>query len=115
MSLRDSILAQKPKSQSVTPSFLDGQTVEVRVMSVKERRDMLAAANDDEGNHDAAAFEAAAVIACTYDPETGRRVFEETDKEALTELPSNVLDELAEPALRLNGLLVAGVEAALKN
>lgn len=115
MSLRERILAQKAKAVVVTPSFLDGQSVEVRVMSVKERRDVFQAANNDDGNQDAAQFEAAVVIACTFDHDSGQRVFQMTDQEALAELPSDVLDQLAEPALRINGLLIGGVEAALKN
>lgn len=115
MSLRESIIAQKAKKKTITPSYLDGKEVEIRVMSVGERRDFLKSSNDEDGNQDAALLEAAIIIECVYDPETGKRVFEPTDRDTLVSLPAPILDELAEPCLEINGLLVNSVDAALKN
>lgn len=115
MSIRETILAQKSAGETITPKYLDGQAVRVAVMSVGERRDFLKASNDENGEQDSALLEAAIVVECVRDPATGDRVFGATDIEALVNLPALVLDELAEPCLRVNGLAVGSVDAALKN
>jgi hypothetical protein len=113
--LRAKLLAQtKRKSVTITPAFLDGVPVRLPVMSVGERRDLITATTNDEGERDAAHFEAMVVIACAYDAK-GEKLLSDGDRDALVELPSSVLDELAAPALQINGLLIGGVETARKN
>lgn len=85
------------------------------MLTVAERRDLFQQATNEDGEQDPAVFEAMAVIHCVCIPGTRERLFKIGDKESLTELPAPVLDELAEPALRINGLLISGVKTALKN
>jgi hypothetical protein len=127
MSLREQILAKSArKAKRVTPSFLDGQEVEIREMNVAERQGVINGSmrvtkviEDGEviekRDMDSAELEALVVIACTFDPGTGAKVFEDGDREALVAMSSSVLDELAAPALVLNGLAVRTVETARKN
>lgn len=118
-SLREQILARRDApGLTITPSFLDGQAVDVVIMTVAERRDLITQATNDEGERDAAEFEALTVIHCVCIAGTKERLFKLGDKDALMELPATVLDELAEPALRINGLLISSVpdvETARKN
>lgn len=115
-SLREQILARRDvRGEIVTPSFLNGQTVEVCVLTVGERRDLFAQATGEDGAQDPAVFEALTVIHCVCIPGTRKRLFTQGDKDTLIELPAPELDELAEPALRVNGLLISGVRTALKN
>jgi len=118
-SLRELVLARRvPKGELITPSFLDGQTVEVCIMTVGERRDLMAQAKNDQGEADPAEIEALVVIHTACIPGTRERLFTLGDKDALIEMAATELDELAEPALRINGMAKGGVpdlETARKN
>lgn len=117
--LRDNILKQrKPKSRPITPTFLAGTdtpTADVRVMSVGERSDLITASTDGSGDRDSAVFLARLVIETVYVPGTDDKVFSPADQDTLKALPSNVLDELAAPALEINGLMMGAVAVAEKN
>jgi hypothetical protein len=114
--LRAKLFAQtKRKFKLITPAFFDGDAIELREMSVAERRDLIAATADEEGERDSAHFEAMVVIACAFDPETGEKVLGDADRDTLIELPASVLDEIALPALTINGLAIDSDETALKN
>lgn len=116
--LRENILKnQKAKARIVAPSFLadtDTPDVEVRIMTVERRSAMLSGAMVD-GKQDAAAYEAMVVIETCFVPGTDEKVFAPADRDILKAMPSNVLDELAEPALEINGLLLTSLAVAGKN
>jgi hypothetical protein len=54
------------------------------------------------------------VIQCTFDPETGERVFLDTDREALMAKSANAVEIVATVAMRLSGMTDEAVEAAGK-
>lgn len=117
--LRENVFKKrKPRSVTIRPSFLadsDTPDVEVRVMTIRARSDMITESTQDDGERDSAVFIARLVIETAFVPGTEDKVFARADQEALAELPSDVLDELAEPALRINGLMIGAVQAAEKN
>lgn len=117
--LRERVFAQRQgKRVRVSPAFLEGAEIELCEMTVGERRDLIERSSAEDGTRDAAQFEALVVIACARDPETKKPVFTLGDRDTLVDLPASVLDALAEPALRMNGLLLNGapdVGAGLKN
>ena len=55
------------------------------------------------------------VIMCTYDPETGEQVFNESDREALMLKSGAALDMIVNTAMRISGLLDGAVDKAGKN
>lgn len=117
--IRDNVLKQrKAKARVIQPSFLAGTDtpdVEIRVMSVGERSDLITATTNTDGDRDSAAFLARIVIETAYTPGTDDKVFGPADQDTLKALPSDVLDELAAPALEMNGLMIGAVRVAEKN
>lgn len=117
-SLRQNILSKsKKKSKLLSPSFLadtDTKEVEVRVMTVGERSDVVAKSNAS-GERDSAVYLARIVIESCYVPGTEDKVFTPADQDVLVALPSDVLDEIAAPALEINGLLLASLPVTEKN
>jgi hypothetical protein len=122
MSLRDQLLASREaKTVTITPSFLspngDGKvpTVELIMLTVAARRDLLKSVKNDAGEDDPAALQAAIAIATARDPKTKQMLFTAADRDALTQWPALELDELTKPAMTLNGLDVQSAEDIAKN
>ncbi len=116
MSLRDALLASREaKTVTVTPSFLPDSPVEIIMMSVAQRRDLLKAAKNEAGEDDPAALQAAIAIATVRDPATKQMCFKPSDRDALMQWPASDLDELTAPGMKLNKLDVGAVADAEKN
>jgi hypothetical protein len=121
MSLRDALLASREaKTVTLTPTFLplngDGpMKVDIIMMSVVQRRDLLRAAVGADGQEDQAALQAAIAIATVRDPVTKQMVFTSADRDALMQWPAGDLDELTAPAIKLNKLNPDAVADAEKN
>lgn len=113
--LRSGALRSRP-AKSKTVDF-EGQKYEVRAPSVRSRAQILRRAgvlDEKKKETDPGRMQVAAVIACTFDPESGERVFEEADFEALLEDPAGgVVDALAAPALEF--LNTSNDKAGAKN
>jgi hypothetical protein len=102
MSLRDSILAADDiKKERITPA--GWPQVEVRGLSLGARSKIVKSSTTGK-EVDVAKFYPALVIACTFDPETGSRVFGEADRDALNEKSVGPIEEVAKVAMRLSGL-----------
>jgi hypothetical protein len=86
-------------------------TVEVRGMVAADRFRLLQTSSID-GKVNFQRWFPDLVIACVYDPETGEKVFEAADRDALLAKSGKVVGSLAEVASRLSGLSDADVEAA---
>lgn len=106
-SIRDRIAAVAPyTSRLVTVEEWDGVQVEVRSLSLGERNAMLAKAaeGEDGGNTDISTIYPEMVMRCTFDPETGEKVFNEEDEAFINSRPANLVDKLAMPAMELSGM-----------
>jgi hypothetical protein len=81
-----------------------GVTVEVRAMDGKTRARFLKNSTGRDGKVDIERFSADAVIATTYDPESGDPVFTMADRDALLGKSGRALDRVTRVALRLSGM-----------
>lgn len=112
MSLRDSILsAGDIRSETVTvPEW--GVTVVVKSMNGAERGAFMSTFADQSGRVDLGTAIADVIINTVHDPETGGRVFEASDRDALNMKSGAALERLAEVGLRLSGLTADAIDAA---
>lgn len=114
MSLKDRILAAQdiPVRMVEVPEW--GVTVEVRGMDGGGRADMLEQAMADDGEINLREIYPDMVIFCTFDPETGIRVFEPGDREALLTKSAAAMDRVAKVAMSLSGFDDDAVDTAGK-
>lgn len=102
--LRDSILnVQDEQSQLVdVPEW--GVTVLVKGMDGRERAAFMRAAIDDKGRPQFERIYPEVIIACTYDPDTGTKVFEQTDRDVIDSKSARATERIAKVALQLSGI-----------
>lgn len=82
-----------------------GAEFEVRQPSLKQRNDLLSRCRDARGDVDPTSLMVNIVIMCTYDPESGEKVFDDTDYEAMVESPPGTyVDVIGAKALEVAGL-----------
>ena len=103
MSLRDKILQSVdiPAETVEVPEW--GVSVEVRGMSGADRVRIFDTIAVD-GEVKAGTLYVETVLVTAYDPETGGRVFDESDRTALMEKSAQAIDRLARVGLRLSGM-----------
>jgi len=88
-----------------------GVTVLVKSMTALDRAKMVAKAV--EGNNGELNLQEALpdmVILCTFDPETGERVFLDSDRDALMAKSAGAIETIATVAMRLSGLTEVAVD-----
>ena len=91
-----------------------GVTVLVKSMTARDRAKMINSSVTDGGAFRLEDVLPDIVIASTYDPETGEKVFEETDRDALLAKSAAPIEQLATVAMRLSGLNEESVDEAGK-
>src|SRR5690606_8056060 len=112
-SLRERILsAQDIQSERVHVPEWDVE-VEVRSMTGQQRAAVLKGATVD-GEIDLEKLYPILLIETTYDPESGERIFNPADRDALNAKNSGALERIAKVAMRLSGI-EPGAEDAAKN
>jgi len=112
-SLRERILsAQDIQSERVHVPEWDVE-VEVRSMTGAQRARVLQGATVD-GEIDLERLYPILLIETTYDPESGERIFNPADRDALNSKNSGALERIAKVAMRLSGI-EPGAEDAAKN
>ena len=115
MSLRDRIIAANDTASELLELPEWGVQVEVRSMSGAARARLVQDAANNDGKMNFTAAMPEIIIGCTFDPETGERVFESADTEALMEKSGQVLDKIIAVAMRLSGFNDGAVDAAGKD
>lgn len=115
MSLRDKILAAEDIRSEIVDIPEWGVKVEVRGMNGSDRSRILdaAAAAGSEGLSVGTMY-VDTVIASAYDPESGVRIFSDSDKDALLGKSASAIDRLAEVGMRLSGMSVEAQDNAKK-
>ncbi len=113
--LRDKVfLAQDIAKELVSvPEW--GVEIEVRTMTALERSALLGAAYDENGRPDLTRIYPELLIAACYDPQSGEKVFEPADRDALNGKSGAALERVAQVAVRLAGLSRQAIEVAEKN
>lgn len=113
--LRDKILgAQDITSETVTVPEWD-VTVEVRGLTGTQRARLLKNGFEANGAVNFERLYPELVIASTFDPESGERIFSEADRDALNDKSGAALERIAQAAMRVSGLNPDANEQAAKN
>lgn len=89
--------------------------VEIRELSAAARDDWRQKAHIGEKDSNPLTAQIELIIGNTYEPGTGMKVFERTDRDGLMEMPAGLIDRVSMAILRLSGLTADAVEAAEKN
>ena len=114
MNLRDKILAANDIQTELVEVPEWDTIVEVRGMSGHDRARILQAAADSEGSISIGRLYAETVIAATYDPDTGERVFRDEDMDVLLSKAAAPMARLASVGMRLARMEAGAGEAAKK-
>lgn len=105
MNLRERILNAKDiQSERVTVPEWDNVELEVRGMMLRDRNRIIRSIPEKNGERDPAMLAAVILIETVYDPESGQRVFTESDRDALLGKNARVVDHVTKVAVRLVGL-----------
>lgn len=115
MKLREQILNIDDIQEEVVDIPSWGVKVLVRGLSGKERAKLMQEATDARGVVNFAKLYPNMIIACTYDPETKERLFEDTDRDALMSKSAAALDILFNVANKLSGIGAEVQEQIEKN
>lgn len=105
VSLREKILAADDIASETVEVPEWGVTVEVRGMNGADRSRILeTAASSEDGKIGIGAMYVETVIASTYDPETGLRIFTDADRDDLMSKSASAIDRLATVGMRLSAM-----------
>lgn len=90
-------------------------TAEARSLSIAAKTEVTKSVTDDEGNIDTLHLAAVMLIASLHDRDTGERIFEDADRDALLQKSAPAVEEIWDTVGLLNGFTVQAVAAAEKN
>lgn len=116
MSIRDKILAIQDDTPSEVIDIPEwGVKVLVRGFSLGAKDDFLASVLDPETRKpNLKAFNVGVLIGTAYDPESGAKLFTESDIPVLKQKSAAIVQRLVDIGSRLSGLADEAVEAAAK-
>jgi len=103
-SLSEQIFAADDIESKVVEVKQWGVSLVVKSMTARDRSKMLASAAENGGNIDLSNVLPEIVILCTYDPETGEKVFSDSDRDALLAKSAAAIEQIATVAMELSGL-----------
>lgn len=106
MSLRDRILTANDLTSELVDVPEWDVTVEVRGMAAADRTSLMDKAAAADGSVNTSLLFPALVIACTFDPESGERVFGPDDEPALGEKNGLAVERIVQAAMRVSGMSV---------
>ena len=115
MSIREQILNADDIESELVEVPVWGVTVEVRSMDGRSRTRLLKSAAANDGVIDMERMYPEMVILCSFDPESGERIFVEDDADALLSKAAGPLELLATAAMRVSGMTGDAVEVAGKD
>ena len=115
MTLREKIkgIDDSKKKILVIPEW-DNEEIEVRSLSGAQRGQMFEVCVDDKGNFKRSGTFLYMVIHCSYDPKSGKLIFQEKDEEWLKDKNASALEKIAMCAMQMSGLSPEAVEEAKK-
>lgn len=115
MSLRDKILNADDISTEIIDIPAWGVEVEVRSMDGRSRTRLLKMASGEDGSIDMEIVYPEMILLCAFDPETGERIFDEGDRDALLSKAAGPIELLALAAMRVSGMSADSVDEAGKD
>ena len=115
MSLKEKIFA----SQDCDAEMLDVPEwdciIEVRGMTGTQRSSIMDAAIGKDGTVIQSKLYPMLLIACCFDPDTGKPIFDDDDMEALLSKSAQVIERVASKASELSGIGAEAIKEAEKN
>lgn len=103
-SIRERIARARPYvSETVEVPEWDS-TIEVRSISLGERQAVMADIMGEDGTVNTQEIEANFILACSYDPETGEKVFSHDDLPFIQSRAAGPADRVGKAAMRLSGM-----------
>jgi len=115
VSIREQILNADDIETELVEVPAWGVTVEVRSMDGRSRTRLLKSAADNDGVIDMERMYPEMVILCSFDPETGERIFTADDVDALLSKAAGPLELIATTAMRVSGMTGDAVDVAGKD
>lgn len=115
MSIREQILNADDIETELVEVPAWGVTIEVRSMDGRSRTRLLKSAADNDGVVDMERMYPEMVILCSFDPETGERIFTADDVDALLSKAAGPLELIATTAMRVSGMTGDSVDVAGKD
>lgn len=115
MSIREQILNADDIETELVEIPVWGVTVEVRSMDGRSRTRLLRNAASSDGVVDMETLYPEMVIRCSFDPESGERIFVEDDADALLSKAAGPLEMLAMAAMRVSGMTSDAIDVAGKD
>lgn len=115
MTLRDKILNVEDIKKEEVDVRDWGVKIEVRGLTGQARGALLNTCMDKFGNMDLEKMYPEVIIACSYDLETGQKIFTPADKDAINGKSGAALEQIASVALRLSGMGPNALEQQIKN
>lgn len=104
-SLRDRILAiEDIPTETITVPQWGNISLQIRGMSGKDRSGLMKSALDSNNELDFSKLYPLLIIATAHDPETGERVFSDSDLNAINEKSGAALELVGKVAARLSGM-----------
>lgn len=111
-SIRDRIAAvQGGNTERVRVPEWDDIELEFRPITVKQRADIMALAEQEDGEPDSVRFGLLLIVASAHDPDSGEEAFTPDDVDMLAAQSAGVMDRLAIAAARVSGLADGAGEA----
>ena len=114
MTLREKILSAKDLTTEIIEVPEWGCKIGMRCLTSRQRGDVLNL-TDDDGVVDQGLFNAHVLVKSAYNPEDNTPLFELADVEALGGKNGEVMETLAQKALKLSGVSAKAVKTAEKN
>ena len=108
MSLRDTILEADDRRSEIVDIPEWGVKVLVKSMSAKQRGQMV------EMVKDKSMVAVDICLALVLDPDTGDRVFDPADRDALASKNGDIIDRLAQQVLRISGVDVGAAQEEIE-
>lgn len=116
ISLREQILtADDIQKEIITVPEWKNVKLEIRGLTGAQRGKLMALSSKVKGELTTDVLYPELLIACVYDPKTGKRVFERSDQEVINQKSGGVLEKIAKIAAKLSGISQDDVEEAEKN
>jgi hypothetical protein len=114
VSIRDKIVKAELHNESVdVPGW--NVKIEVRARTVKQQYDLLEKARKPDGEIDGMLLAVETILACSFDPDTGEKVFDPADRDTLLNADASAFNVLLAASNRAAGLEdIEDVEARLK-
>lgn len=115
MSLRDRIISTDDIVSEMVEIPAWDVTVEVRSMSARARVRMMSRAAENDGELNMETLFPEIVVLCSYDPDTGERIFNDDDVSMLLDKSAGPIELLATAAMRVSGMTSDSLDTAGKD